>query len=62
MTDPALYPCFLGPYGENNELLERLVIEFLRDHVYWQTTRDQTTRDTHKTTRDTHNIRTTRDT
>ncbi len=36
MTDPALYPCFLGPYGENNELLERLVIEFLRDHVYWR--------------------------
>ena len=36
MSDPALYPCFLGPYGENDELLERLVVEFLRDHVYWR--------------------------
>ncbi|MDE2150153.1 MAG: pyridoxal-dependent decarboxylase [Gammaproteobacteria bacterium] len=36
MTDPSLYPCFLGPYGENDSLLERLVVEFLRDHVYWR--------------------------
>jgi glutamate/tyrosine decarboxylase-like PLP-dependent enzyme len=36
MTDPALYPCFLGPYGENNDLLEKLTVEFLRDHVYWR--------------------------
>ena len=36
MTDPAIYPCFLGPYGENNDLLERLLVEFLRDHVYWR--------------------------
>ena len=36
MSDPALYPCFLGPYGENDELLEKLVVEFLRDHVYWR--------------------------
>lgn len=36
MTDPALYPCFLGPYGENDGLLEKLVVEFLRDHVYWR--------------------------
>lgn len=36
MTDPALYPCFLGPYGENDDLLEKLVVEFLRDHVYWR--------------------------
>ena len=28
--------CFLGPYGENDTLLEKLVIEFLRDHVYWR--------------------------
>ncbi len=27
---------FLGPYGENDELLERLVVEFLRDHVFWR--------------------------
>jgi len=36
MSDPALYPCFLGPYGENDHLLESLVVEFLRDHVYWR--------------------------
>lgn len=36
MSDPGLYPCFLGPYGENNALLEGLVVEFLRDHVYWR--------------------------
>ncbi|HET8819203.1 MAG TPA: pyridoxal-dependent decarboxylase [Xanthomonadaceae bacterium] len=32
----ALDACFLGPYGENDALLERLVTEFLRDHVYWR--------------------------
>src|SRR5690606_14134712 len=32
MTDA----CFLGPYGENDTLLEKLVVEFLRDHVYWR--------------------------
>lgn len=32
----ALDACFLGPYGENDTLLERLVVEFLRDHVYWR--------------------------
>lgn len=36
MTDPALHPCFLGPYGENDELLEKLTVAFLRDHVYWR--------------------------
>lgn len=36
MTDPALHPCFLGPYGENDELLEKLALSFLRDHVYWR--------------------------
>lgn len=36
MSDPALYPCFLGPYAENDTLLEKLVVEFLRDHVYWR--------------------------
>lgn len=36
MSDPELYPCFLGPYGENDGLLEKLVVEFLRDHVYWR--------------------------
>jgi glutamate/tyrosine decarboxylase-like PLP-dependent enzyme len=28
--------CFLGPYAENDGMLERLVVEFLRDHVYWR--------------------------
>ncbi len=32
----TLAACFLGPYGENDALLERLVVEFLRDHVYWR--------------------------
>jgi hypothetical protein len=36
VTDPALAPLFLGPYGENDTLLEKLVVEFLRDHVYWR--------------------------
>lgn len=27
---------FLGAYGENNELLESVFLEFLRDHVYWR--------------------------
>jgi glutamate/tyrosine decarboxylase-like PLP-dependent enzyme len=36
MSDPNLYPCFLGPYGENDALLEKLAVEFLRDHVYWR--------------------------
>ncbi len=36
MSNASLYPCFLGPYGENDGLLEKLVVEFLRDHVYWR--------------------------
>ena len=44
-TDSAVLPerdrhtlvaCFLGPYGENDDLLEKLMVEFLRDHVYWR--------------------------
>src|SRR5690606_21695872 len=39
--DPAdgqrtLDACFLGPYAENDSLLERLIVEFLRDHVHWR--------------------------
>ena len=34
--DHALDACFLGPYGENDALLEKLLVEFLRDHVYWR--------------------------
>ncbi len=32
----TLAACFLGPYGENDGLLEKLMVEFLRDHVYWR--------------------------
>ncbi len=32
----TLAACFLGPYGENDGLLEKLLVEFLRDHVYWR--------------------------
>lgn len=36
-TDRSLLDaCFLGPYGENDALLEKLTVEFLRDHVYWR--------------------------
>jgi len=31
-----LAPYFLGPAAENDHLLEELVVEFLRDHVYWR--------------------------
>ena len=34
--DPFIDACFLGPYGENDSLLERLTTEFQRDHVYWR--------------------------
>jgi glutamate/tyrosine decarboxylase-like PLP-dependent enzyme len=33
---PNASAAFLGPYGENDELLEKLVVEFLRDHVFWR--------------------------
>lgn len=36
MNKKHLYPLFLGPYGENNDLLEKVLVEFLRDHVYWR--------------------------
>ncbi|HEX7012759.1 MAG TPA: pyridoxal-dependent decarboxylase [Steroidobacteraceae bacterium] len=35
-SDAALHACFLGPYGENDSLLEKLIVEFFRDHVYWR--------------------------
>lgn len=34
--DHTLDACFLGPYGENDALLEKMMVEFLRDHVYWR--------------------------
>lgn len=35
-SDPTLDACFLGPCGENGNLLEQLLVEFLRDHIYWR--------------------------
>lgn len=32
----AVEAWFLGPRGENAEVLERLVVEAMRDHVYWR--------------------------
>lgn len=29
MSNPRLNPCFFGPYGENNDLLDTLTVEFL---------------------------------
>jgi len=34
--DRELNACFIGPYGENDQLLESLTLEFLRDHIYWR--------------------------
>jgi glutamate/tyrosine decarboxylase-like PLP-dependent enzyme len=31
-----LSPYFLGAYGENNDVLESLLVEFVRDHIYWR--------------------------
>ena len=31
-----LAPLFLGSYGENNDVFEKILVELLRDHVYWR--------------------------
>jgi glutamate/tyrosine decarboxylase-like PLP-dependent enzyme len=31
-----LSPLFLGSYGENNDAFEKILVELLRDHVYWR--------------------------
>ena len=36
MSLEDLSPWFLGAYGENAQVLEELVVDFLRDHVYWR--------------------------
>jgi len=36
MSDTKLYSWFLGPKAENADLLERLVLEALRDCVFWR--------------------------
>ncbi|MBE2252381.1 MAG: pyridoxal-dependent decarboxylase [Myxococcus sp.] len=35
MSDP-LSPYFLGAWAENNDLLEKVLLELVRDHVYWR--------------------------
>ena len=36
MSSPSLPAWFLGPRAENAEILERLIVEALRDHVFWR--------------------------
>ena len=36
MAIEDFHPYFLGPYGENAQVLEELLVDFLRDHVYWR--------------------------
>lgn len=36
MDAKFLSPLFLGAYGENDEVFEKILLEFLRDHVYWR--------------------------
>ena len=36
MSLDDLHPLFVGAYGENADLLERLLVDGLRDHVYWR--------------------------
>jgi glutamate/tyrosine decarboxylase-like PLP-dependent enzyme len=31
-----LSPLFLGSYGENDDAFEKILVELLRDHVYWR--------------------------
>ncbi|NVK21770.1 MAG: pyridoxal-dependent decarboxylase [Kangiellaceae bacterium] len=31
-----LAPYFIGPYGENNDVFEKILTELLRDHIYWR--------------------------
>lgn len=35
MGDP-LSPFFLGAYAENDDVFEKLLVEFVRDHVFWR--------------------------
>ncbi|MHC4954711.1 MAG: pyridoxal phosphate-dependent decarboxylase family protein [Planctomycetota bacterium] len=34
--DHFIHPLFLGPAAENHQILEDLVVEFLRDHAFWR--------------------------
>jgi len=36
MSREFLTPLFLGPYGENDDVFEKVLVELLRDHVYWR--------------------------
>ena len=36
MPSNSLHALFLGPNAENQQLFEKLLLEFLRDHAYWR--------------------------
>ena len=36
ISNEFLNASFLGAYGENNELFEQMLTEFVRDHVFWR--------------------------
>lgn len=36
MSSNSLHALFLGPNAENQQLFEKLLLEFLRDHAYWR--------------------------
>lgn len=36
MNLDELHPLFVGPYAENADVLEDLMVDFLRDHMYWR--------------------------
>ena len=32
----ALHPWFVGAYAENHKILEELILDMLRDHIFWR--------------------------
>src|SRR5690554_3445713 len=36
MSDTEFDAYFLGAYGENADLFEELLMDFVRDHIYWR--------------------------
>jgi hypothetical protein len=36
MPHPDISPYFVGAYGENDEFLEKILVDFLRDHIHWR--------------------------
>ena len=31
-----MHPYFMGPYAENDQIFEQILLEFVRDHAYWR--------------------------